>query len=364
MDSKTRYSLIMLIALLIWMSSRLVVGNDAISEVAPPADTTASVRVARFSSEPVDDRVDIRATTEPFRRVSVAAQIGGLIEALPVNEGTRVSAGQTLCQIADQGRTRQLQQARSALTKAELDHKGALKLRASNLQSDSAIAASQAALDAARSALEQAELAVSFLQIKAPFDGLFETRSAELGQLMSPGAQCGVLISNQPLKVVGQVSEYEVARLKPGQQAVVRLADGRAAMGEVSYVAAMANTTTRTFQIELQIDNPKGEFVAGQTALAEVAVGVRKLHQVPSQLLTLNTEGSLGLRGVEGDKVVFYPVALVRDTGRHALVDGLPEVAELITVGHEYVSPGQQVAITEDTDYTNDPDTQQAVAKP
>ena len=65
---------------------------------------------------------------------------------------------------------------------------------------------------------------------------------------------------------------------------------------------------------------------------------------MPASALTLNDHGDLGVRTVNSDNVVdFVPVSLLRDTADGAWITGLPDQADLIVVGQEYVVEGVQV---------------------
>ena len=68
----------------------------------------------------------------------------------------------------------------------------------------------------------------------------------------------------------------------------------------------------------------------------------RPCHLLPQSVLTLDDEGVLGVRAVEdGSKVAFHPVTIIKDTREGIWVSGLPLKIDVITVGQEYVQPGQ-----------------------
>lgn len=70
----------------------------------------------------------------------------------------------------------------------------------------------------------------------------------------------------------------------------------------------------------------------------------KSAHLVAQSSLTLNDEGLLGLRLVDDEsKVDFVPVEVIRDSTDGVWVAGLPEAANIITVGQEYVRDGVQV---------------------
>ncbi|MFU8776936.1 MAG: efflux RND transporter periplasmic adaptor subunit, partial [Roseovarius sp.] len=87
-------------------------------------------------------------------------------------------------------------------------------------------------------------------------DGVLDTDTAEIGSLLQPGALCATVLQLDPIKMVGFVSEMQVARVAIGATANIRMASGRMVEGRVSFVARSADNTTRTFRIEVTLPNP------------------------------------------------------------------------------------------------------------
>lgn len=70
-------------------------------------------------------------------------------------------------------------------------------------------------------------------------------------------------------------------------------------------------------------------------------------HLVPASSLTLDNGGALGLRLVAQDQTAqFQPVSILRDSTQGVLVTGLPDRADIIVVGQEYVTAGTPVTVS------------------
>jgi multidrug efflux system membrane fusion protein len=217
------------------------------------------------------------------------------------------------------------------------------------------VSAAQSGLQAARSGIQaaqadvaRAEAELDRLVIKAPFSGLLESDTAELGALMQPGALCGTIIQLNPIKLVGFVPETEVNRVQVGAMAGAQLAAGGGAVrGRVTFISRSADPQTRTFLTEIEVPNPDLAIRDGQTAEILIASEGAQAHLVPQSALTLNDEGTLGLRLVDADNIVeFREVQIMRDTAKGIWVTGLPEIANVIVVGQEYVIEGVEVSPT------------------
>jgi len=115
----------------------------------------------------------------------------------------------------------------------------------------------------------------------------------------------------------------------------------------VGHLPPTADAATRSFPVEIEIPNGNGALRDGITATAIVNLGTAPAHQLPQSVLTLDDQGVLGVRTVEDGIVAFYPVTIVKDTREGVWVTGLPPRVQVITVGQEYVQPGQKVTATD-----------------
>jgi multidrug efflux system membrane fusion protein len=341
--------------LALWLLSGLFVERPA-----PLADTRSAVlvegenarfrvRVARFDAEQRTLTRILRGKTETKRSATVSAEIGGRVIARPVERGQQVSAGDTLCRIAVDDREAGVEQARADLRRAELEQRGALQLKEKNLLSEIRIAQVGAELEAARAALRRAELNLSRTQISAPFDGVVEMLHVDVGDFANVGSPCATLVSLDPLLIVANVSERDISYLSVGQAVTARTSTDDRLSGIVSFVGNVSDPATRTYPIEITVANPDFAFRAGLTTVVSVETATVLAHRVPPSLFTLDDQGVVGLRGVDREeRVVFYPVDVVEDAVDGAWVTGLPGVARLITVGHEFVSAGELVDVLEE----------------
>ena len=309
-------------------------------------------------AEVISDAVRLRGRSEAARFVEIRAETSGRIISDPIKAGQSVTAGDILCQIDEGTRAAALAEAEAArstaeaqLAAAQIDANAATRLSESGFASETRAASAAASLSSAEAALRSAEAAIdraaeelARVEIRAPFNGLLESDTAELGTLMQPGALCATVIDLDPIKFVGFLPEAELARISIGQLATTRLVNGREVDGIVRFVARSADPQTRTFRVEIEAENPDLSIGDGQSADIAIATEGTAAHLVPSSALTLDDQGDLGLRVVAEDNLVaFYPVTLLRDTPDGALVTGLPDQVDIIIVGQEFVSNGGQV---------------------
>jgi multidrug efflux system membrane fusion protein len=155
------------------------------------------------------------------------------------------------------------------------------------------------------------------------------------------------VIELDPMLFVGAVPEIRMNLAKVGLEATITTVSGQSAKGKVSYLSSSADPGTRSFPVEIEIPNGDGKILDGITATAVVNLGSAPVHLLPQSALTLDDAGVIGVRAVAADgKVVFYPLTIVRDTREGVWVTGLPPRVDVITVGQDFVQPGQIVKPT------------------
>ncbi|WP_420567632.1 efflux RND transporter periplasmic adaptor subunit [Thalassovita sp.] len=340
-------------------------------------------------AQTVDSAVIMRGETQAVRQVNVRAETSAIVITEPLRRGTSVEAGQELCRLDPGTRPAALAEAQAALAnarasgpaaqaklkeaearlhEAQINYNVASKLNDSGYAAETRLASAEAAVksaeasvESARSGLESAQSGVQSAQagvakaekemqrvtISAPFAGLLESDTAELGSLLSAGATCATIIQLDPIKLVGYVPETEVDRVTLGALTGARLANGAELRGTVSFLSRSADPQTRTFRVDIDVPNPDLKIRDGQTAEILIAADGAKAHLLPQSALTLNDDGALGVRVVgDGNIVDFVPVNLIRDTIDGVWVTGLNETADVIVVGQEYVTKGVEVAPT------------------
>lgn len=203
-----------------------------------------------------------------------------------------------------------------------------------------------AAIQSAEAAVERASLDIEKLTIEAPFAGVLESDTAELGTLLQPGGACATILQLDPIVLVGFVAEGDVDRLSEGARAGARFLSGREVAGTVRFLGRQADPVTRTFRVEVEVPNPDLSVRDGQTVEMLIETESARAHLIPASALTLDDAGTLGLRVIENGVAAFAPVDLLRDTPEGVLLAGLPDAADVIVVGQEYVTDGVAVEPT------------------
>jgi len=186
------------------------------------------------------------------------------------------------------------------------------------------------------------------MNIRAPFDGTVQDRAVEVGDYVRAGDPVATFVDNRSLIVTGSIAEQDAGFVTVGGTATAVLVTGQEARGRIRYLAPVADESTRTFTVELEIPNPGGSLPAGVTAEMRIPGGDVLAYRVAPSLLTLDANGDLGIKTVDaGSQVRFHKVEIAYSEANGVWVTGLPDTASIIVVGQGYVSAGQPVVPVE-----------------
>ena len=295
-------------------------------------------------AEPHAIVLTLKGRTEPDKTVTVKTGTTGTVVQTPAIEGSFVKAGALLCGLDVEARAARLQEAEAQRDAANVDFEAARQLAAKGLAASNQEASAKAALDAATAAVNAARIELSKTQIRAPFDGIFETRLAEAGDYLAPGQACGVLVDMTPVIVAAELSEAHTGQVMPDMTATARLTNGQVYPAKIRYASRTANELTRTFRIEAILETGDAPVAAGVTAELKIPTREVPATLVTPGLLTLSDTGTLGVRIVEQDNMVrFVPIEVVDEVEHGAWVTGLPAQAKVIALGQDYLDEGLTV---------------------
>jgi len=347
MKLKTSYlvaALLMALIVLWFVIGSKKTDTPAFTDAAQIETAMPSVVIKRLSAENHENYMELYGRTEADREVAVKAETAGLVVRTPVREGVFIKRGTLICAQDIDARQAVLDQAKAALRSRELEYEAAERLVEKGFRSSTQAAGALAALDGAKAQVKQAEIELGNVNMRAPFSGIFEQQMAEIGDYLAPGQPCGLLVDLDPLVVTGEVTEKQIGLLGVGKSASIRLATGETLSGKIRFIETRANPATRTFKIEITVPNKDGKLRSGVTATIKLSAGQTEAHLIPSSVLTLDDQGSIGVRYLDFEnKVRFSRVTTIDETNSGIWVTGLPKNTNLIVQGQDYVTEGVQV---------------------
>jgi membrane fusion protein, multidrug efflux system len=305
---------------------------------AANAGSPQQVTVAQVESQMLDTTLTLPAQISPYEAVDIYPKVTGFIATISVDRGSRVRAGELIIRLSAPELAAQRTQAEATLLSAQAqlaaaqaklasDHGTYLHLAAAAKTpgvvagNDLLVAEQTAAADngqveaasnnvqAVRDALRGVTQLESYLEIRAPFDGVVTQRNLHPGALVGPtsgqaGAQPIVRIeSPSRLRVVVPVPEAYAAGVQEGQQVTfsVPAYPGRSYHAPIARISHAISQNTRTMQVELDLHNADAQITPG--SFANVVWPIQRPYAtlfVPSSAVTTDLQRTFVIRVRQG----------------------------------------------------------------
>ncbi len=313
---------------------------------AKPLEAAVRVSASKSFSKNVKTDLILRGQTTAIRKVDVKAELNGSIISEPRSKGSIIKKDDLLCEIEKGVKFSSLNESKVRLQEAETKAAVVKSLGEKGYSTETNSLNQQTILESARANVAKAEYEISKLQIRAPFSGILENNTAELGSFLTQGSLCATLIDLSSIKLIAYIPESQINLVSVGSKSRGTTASGLQTTGRVSFISKSADPVTRTFRVEVTAENSKQQIRDGETVEINIELRTKKAHLLPQSVLTLNEQGQLGVRTVYEKRARFLPVKIVRDQINGVLITGLPEKVIVITVGQEFVNDGQLLNVS------------------
>lgn len=264
-----------------------------------PAGTASSMTVTTATAmrRSVEREVTASGSVAAWQEMSLGVELTGLrIATVLVEPGARVVAGQALLELDRRTLDIQARQAEASLAQAraglELASAQATRgesllaqnlissanfdeLRANRARAVAQVAAAEAERDAAR-------LRLGFATLRAPDAGVISVRNAQPGQVVAAGAELLRLIRRGRLEWRAEISDSDLAKVRPGATVRLRAPDGASIIGRIRAVSPSIDPKTRTALVYADLPEP-GTLRAGMFAEGRIVVGQAEVSVVPRE---------------------------------------------------------------------------------
>ena len=329
-----------------WMGSGFILPSENNDPVSVREETKlVAVAVTTSTAETVTQFYQAEGQALPDRETMMRSETSGDIAEVLVSKGQDVEAGAIIARFDPTANLADANRATQELARAQREFDNAEALLDRGVATADRVSQARAALAGAQSELADVQQAADALTILAPFAGRVETLDIDEGEFVSAGMEVGRLVDITPLTVAIQVPQQSLNRLSVGQPATVRFITGEERQGTVTFVGTSAASETRTFLAEIEVNNDDRAIPAGISAEVIIPTGETIAHFLSASIVSLNTEGTLGVKTVDANNVVaFYPIQVVKAQIDGIWVTGLPDTVDVITVGQGYVNENETVA--------------------
>jgi len=289
--------------------------------------------------------LELPGEVQGAREAMLSPALGGFVEAVYVTEGQNVGKGKLLAEVDTSLRAVAVETAEAQLAQAKDDLARVEKL--GDLGTDAQLSQATTQVTLAEASLRQARIQLDRTRVRAPFSGVIAAADIEVGEVANPGAPAFRLVQLDPAIVSLSVSDRDVVALEEGMKVSV-LADARLAPveGVLKRILPAGNLKTRTFEVEVEIPNPKRALLPGMIASASVSEVVATESVVlPQDFLVTRLDG-LGVFVDDGGTAKWQPVTIASIVRDQAIIEsGVAPGDRVVVVGHRDLAEGDQLVL-------------------
>lgn len=309
------------------------------------------------------------------REVQVRTLVAGVLQARTYKEGSLVERGDVLFRIDPAPFNVQVKQAQAAMANARAERDQAQRdwTRANQLFERGALSASErdrarsqldfalAGMAQAEAELDEAELNLSYTEVKAPISGVTSLEVQPEGSLLELGGLVTTIVQQDPVQVIFALPERDMAMLRVsqsqengiGREVRLELADGSEyeRKGHIDFTASSIDAATGTVTLRATFENPDNILIPGQ--FARVRLVIQRFTDslfVPIDAVGGNEQGSTVFvvnddLKAEMRKVELGPVV----AGKRLVLSGLEVGDKLVINGHAGLFPDAPVRVVDET---------------
>lgn len=298
--------------------------------------------------------------------VTVRSKVGGTLQSLGVQEGSRIRVGQEIGRVdAAEAASRvaeraaMVESARATLAQAERTLAQNESLAAQRFIAPAAVDSSRSSMEAARAQLAAAQAALSATQltlaeaaIVSPIAGIVARRHVLAGEKIAIEQQVVTVVDLRELELAGWVPVHEVARLSPGMAVTVRVEGvDDPVSGRLARIAPAAEPGSRAIGVTVVLPNPQERLRAGQYGMVRVKLGDSRPRLSLPDAAIQSSAGQHEVWTLEAGVLRRRSVILGRQdtaSGRVEVLEGLPEGVQVLAARYDNLREGARALVVSD----------------
>ena len=211
-----------------------------------------------------------------------------------------------------------------------------------NFNSELNVIKSEAEYENAKSILMELEEQSGNMIISSPSNGILEKLYLDEGERVSKNSTVAEILGMENIKLIAKISQAEVGQIKIKDDVKINF-NNNIFNGKVSKISSNANSSTRTFDVEIITKNIDFLIKGGMTAEIEIITDEIEAFQISPAHLSVNNDGTLNAKVVENGKVQFKKVSIIKSDEDVVNILGLNDNDIILTKGQAFVQQGDNV---------------------
>lgn len=221
-------------------------------------------------------------------------------------------------------------------------------LRAQTAQVQDNIVAARAQVDQAQAQVDLIKTNIQNSVIKAPISGVISSKQINPGEMCQVGAVLGSIVNTENVKVVIDVPEEEIDKVKQGQEVEVSvdaLGDKGYMKGKISIISP-SSQQSKLFEIKVDLENQDHELKPGMFAKVNIARGVKvNVITIPKDAVMIKKYGNTVYVVNKGKAEERLVKTGISSGDRVEITEGLKAGETVVVSGQNMLTEGSKVKI-------------------
>ena len=284
----------------------------------------------------------------PYKRVLMRSEIDGVIEKIDFEEGDEITKGKRLVDISTKEHRLKLKIAITNSNLADINIKRDEKLAAQNLISNAQLDQTRTRAESASLNKELAEISLNKSLISSPLKGTIKTRHIKVGEFVRKGDKLVEILDIDKILVKVNIPEQEILSIQVGQNVEVALyiMEKKTFLGRVKNIGLEADSSNRTFPVEILVDNKERQLRAGMLARATFTKNVDQDQIVIPRHTVLERDQGRVVYVFEDGKAFRRDITIgLSQLDQVQVVQGLNKGELIVVEGHTKLTDGEEVNV-------------------
>ena len=307
-----------------------------------------NVRVNAVGTEPLKIESTFVGHLLPNERVRMTSEMDGVIETINFEEADEVKKGKKLINISTKELTLRLKISETNLKLAETNLKRDEKLEARKLIPKSQLDQRRTQADRSRLNRDLAMINLRKSFISSPLKGTVKIRHVKVGEFVRKGDPLVEILDLEKVLVKVNIPEQEIMEIHEGENVEVELyaLSDRQYLGTVKTIGLEADSRSRTFPVEIMVDNQKRELRPGMLARVTFSKMISDEQIVVPRHTILERDNGRVVFLVDQDKAVKRMIITGQSLqDRVQVMEGLKVGDLLVVEGHTKLTDGEPIRI-------------------
>ncbi len=313
---------------------------------------SALVTTKKLQPQTFEHFFEIQGSVEAEKSITMTAEMGGIVKRINVQEGQKVSQGQTIIELDKQLIEQNIAELKDAKELARFMFEKQEKLWKQNIGSELQYRQAKTNYESMANRYEQLQIQRSKAFISAPFSGVVEDIMPKIGEMAAPGMPAVRIVNLDRLEVKAEVSEGYLGKIKYGSLVTVYFPSmGKEYDAKIVKIGSSINPNGRTFEIAASISNAGKDLLPNLIAKIKVRdYESKNAVVVPSTSILQDINGNsfvyLVKQGKDVPSVKKHAVKIgLTYNNMTEVVSGLNGTEEIVMDGVRSINDGDNISI-------------------